>query len=399
MNRSGPALASVDPTIKLIEKPCDKAFAPARCGVVIVPLNYNDPAGKTVEVGFVNFPAVSFGSNPTLQLIGGGPGDPITNHLKESGSAAIAAIRLVFRDRSMLYIEPRGIALSTRLDCPAYRSLKVHPEDPSLKQLCADQIGPDTQHYTTENTARDFEQVRRALGIAELGLYGFSYGTNLSAVYASLFPKHVRTLGFDGAMPLTTQKPFEPEHYAAMKRQMQQFCERSAQCKTDEVFQAIAWAANELRKAPRPLGALAKGDRFYLQPLQLDAATLAGLTVDWPRLIEDEKTEASAWRLPFISALLKAYRQKNWAELEALTADRLSTKKTEANDPNLQYTYTLLHTISCQDWTVPWKRTSTVDQRQLEYKINAAAYDRENPNAFAPFSAAEWGMRRGGNGY
>jgi pimeloyl-ACP methyl ester carboxylesterase len=267
MNRSGPA-------------PCDKAFAPARCGVVIVPLNYNDPAGKTVEVGFVNFPAVSFGSNPTLQLIGGGPGDPITNHLKESGSAAIAAIRLVFRDRSMLYIEPRGIALSTRLDCPAYRSLKVHPEDPSLKQLCADQIGPDTQHYTTENTARDFEQVRRALGIAELGLYGFSYGTNLSAVYASLFPKHVRTLGFDGAMPLTTQKPFEPEHYAAMKRQMQQFCERSAQCKTDEVFQAIAWAANELRKAPRPLGALAKGDRFYLQPLQLDAATLAGLTVD-----------------------------------------------------------------------------------------------------------------------
>jgi hypothetical protein len=103
--------------------------------------------------------------------------------------------------------------------------------------------------------------------------------------------------------------------------------------------------------------------------------------------------------LPFISALLKAYRQKNWAELEALTADRLSTKKTEANDPNLQYTYTLLHTISCQDWTVPWKRTSTVDQRQLEYKINAAAYDRENPNAFAPFSAAEWGMRRGGNGY
>jgi pimeloyl-ACP methyl ester carboxylesterase len=397
--RSGPALVSADANIKLVEKPCDAALAPARCGVVIVPLDYNNPKGKTIEVGFVNFPAISFGNNPTLQLIGDEPGHPITNRLKDAGSAAIAAIRLVFRDCSMLFIEPRGFALSTRLDCPAYRNLKVHPYDLSLKQLCADQIGSDTQHYTTENTARDFEQVRRALGIAELDLYGFSYGTNLSAVYASLFPKHVRTLGFDGAMPLTTQKPFEPEHYAAMKRQIQQFCERSAQCKTDEVFQAIAWAANELKKAPRPLGALAKGDRFYLQPLQLDAATLAGLTVDWPRLIEDEKTEASAWRLPFISALLKACRQKNWAELEALTADRLSTKKTEANDPNLPHTNALFNTISCQDWTVAWKRTSTLDQRRIEYKANSATFDRENPNAFTPFSAAEWGMRRGGIGY
>jgi hypothetical protein len=115
----GPLACVCRPTIKLIEKPCGKAFALARCGVVIVPLNYDDPMGKTVEVGFVSFPALDFGNNPTLQLIGGGPGDPITNHWKESGSAAIAAIRIVFRNRSMPFIEPRGIALSTRLDCAA----------------------------------------------------------------------------------------------------------------------------------------------------------------------------------------------------------------------------------------------------------------------------------------
>jgi pimeloyl-ACP methyl ester carboxylesterase len=273
----------------------------------------------------------------------------------------------------------------------------VHPGDPALKQICADQIGPDVEHFTTENSARDFDRVRQALGIKELDLYGFYYGTNLSAVYASRFPKHIRTLGLDGAFPLKTWDWFEPTQYRAMKRQLQQFCDRSAECKTDEVFQALSWAAEELRNAPRPLAGLAKDDRVYRQPLQLDVVTLAGLTVDIPRITEDEKTSSLAVRLPLIAALLKAYRQKNWADLEALAADRLSVKKAWLSDPNSPYSsvnHALNMTISCRDYAVPWKQTSTIDQRHLEYKTNAIAYDKRYPNAFAPFTAAEWGMRR-----
>jgi pimeloyl-ACP methyl ester carboxylesterase len=399
ISRSGPPLVSADPKIKLVEKPCDAALWPARCGVVVAPLDYNNPTGKTVEVGFVHFPELGFGSNQTLQMIGGGPGSAITDSLKAGGSALLIPVRGVFYDRSLLFVDPRGIGLSTRLKCAASANVKMLAEDdPAFKILCADQLGVDAQHFSTENTARDFELVRRALGIAELDLYGFSYGTNLSAVYTSLFPKHVRTLGFDGAMPLKTFAPFMPTHYAAMKRQIQQFCDRSNDCKTDEVFQALSWAAEELRKAPRPLGALAQADRFYKRPLQLDVETLAGLTVDFPRMDEGDKITKPVWRLPFISALLQAYRRKNWTQLDAFAAHTLSMKKAFAK-PDIFAGAELNMVIACQDWAVPWKRTSSFDQRRLEYETNAKLYDRGHPNAFAPFTAAEWGMRRGGNAY
>ncbi len=80
ITRSGPSLVSVDSNIKLVEKPCDEFFAAARCGVVIAPLDYKDPNGKTVEIGFVKFPEIGFGSNPTLQFVGGG--SPITEDVR-----------------------------------------------------------------------------------------------------------------------------------------------------------------------------------------------------------------------------------------------------------------------------------------------------------------------------
>ena len=397
--RSGPSLVSVDPTIKLVEKPCDPAFSAARCGVVIAPLDYSNPNGKTVEVGFVRFPAVGFGSNPTLQLVGGGPGSSITEDMKAGGSAAIIPTRVVLNDRSLLFIEPRGIALSTKLDCAIYKNMKLHPDHPSVKQLCANEIGPDLDYFTTENTAQDFERVRRALGIAELDLYGFSYGTMLSSVYASRFPKHIRTLGLDGALPLTTWAPFMPTHYSGMKRMFQQFCERSNKCKTDEVMLALSWATNELRKAPRPLKTSSKEVRLYVEPLQLDVAALAGLAATMPEPGEDEKTSSPVWRLPFVSALLTAYRKQDWTDLESFAVEKLSIEKKQIDDPGYPSAAALGLTITCQDWTVPWKLTSTIDQRRIEYKANATAYDQANPNAFAPFTAAEWGMRRGSLGY
>jgi pimeloyl-ACP methyl ester carboxylesterase len=399
-SRSGHALVSADLNIRLVEKSCGEALWPARCGVVIAPLDYNDPTGKTVEVGFVYFPEVGFGSNPTLQMIGGGPGSPITDTLKSGGSALLVPVRAMFYDRSLLFVDPRGIGLSTQLKCAATANRKLMVEAGNLQSsLCADQLGANAHHFTTENTARDFERVRQALGIAELDLYAFSYGTNLSAVYTSLFPKHIRTLGLDGAFPLKTWAPFMPTHYAAMKRQVQQFCDRGGQCKTDEVLQALSWAAEELRKAPRPLDALVKSDRYYDQPFRLDVETLAGLTVDYPQFDESAETSPQVWRLPFVAALLKAYRKKDWTHLDALAADKLSMKKSDAAKDDWLVGYELNMVITCQDWIVPWKRTSTVDQRRLEFSANAKLYDQDYPNAFVPFTAAEWGMRRGGNAY
>ena len=56
---------------------------------------------------------------------------------------------------------------------------------------------------TTEDAARDMEEIRKALGEDKLSYLGFSYGTFLGAVYANLFPDRVRAFVLDGAVDPT----------------------------------------------------------------------------------------------------------------------------------------------------------------------------------------------------
>jgi pimeloyl-ACP methyl ester carboxylesterase len=55
-------------------------------------------------------------------------------------------------------------------------------------------------HVDTESAARDLDRLRAALGDGQLTYLGHSYGTLLGAVYAELFPTHVRAMVLDGAI-------------------------------------------------------------------------------------------------------------------------------------------------------------------------------------------------------
>jgi pimeloyl-ACP methyl ester carboxylesterase len=98
------------------------------------------------------------------------------------------------------------------------------------------------------------------------------------------------------------------------------------------------------------------------------------------------------WRMPFISALLRTYRQKDWTYLEAHALES-ALELAKGSAPGLEgEQQELTMAILCRENTVPWKRTSSIDQRRVEYRAAAAAYDQSNPNKFAPFTAEEWGM-------
>jgi pimeloyl-ACP methyl ester carboxylesterase len=51
--------------------------------------------------------------------------------------------------------------------------------------------GPDLPFMTTQNTARDLDRIRAALGDAKLSYYGTSYGTDVGLAYSALFPDDV----------------------------------------------------------------------------------------------------------------------------------------------------------------------------------------------------------------
>ena len=56
---------------------------------------------------------------------------------------------------------------------------------------------------TTEDVARDLDSIRAAFGVAKINYYGFSYGTYIGQVYATLFPGHFRRMVLDSTVDPT----------------------------------------------------------------------------------------------------------------------------------------------------------------------------------------------------
>ncbi|MFD3653659.1 alpha/beta hydrolase [Streptomyces sp. NPDC058620] len=187
-----------------------------RCGTVRVPLDYAAPYGRQIELvvsralatGDADEHQGSFVYNP------GGPGAssitfPLVGEMPEWKKIA--------RAYDIVGYAPRGVTPSAPLSCQdpaafaeAPADLPVHPS-PAYKQRrierakayadgCARDAGPALRHYTSLNNARDLDVLRAALGERRLTFMGASYGTYFGAVYATLFPSHVRRLVFDSAV-------------------------------------------------------------------------------------------------------------------------------------------------------------------------------------------------------
>lgn len=78
------------------------------------------------------------------------------------------------------------------------------PENAALAQdtasRCAANAGAVLPFMTTANTARDMDQIRQALAEEKISYLGFSYGTYLGAVYASLFPQRTDRFVLDSVV-------------------------------------------------------------------------------------------------------------------------------------------------------------------------------------------------------
>ena len=69
-----------------------------------------------------------------------------------------------------------------------------------LTDGCEGKSGAMLPYVSTEDTARDMDVIRAALGDEKLSYLGASYGTYLGAVYAGIFPDRVGRLVLDGAL-------------------------------------------------------------------------------------------------------------------------------------------------------------------------------------------------------
>jgi pimeloyl-ACP methyl ester carboxylesterase len=133
-----------------------------------------------------------------------------------------AALPSSLTDRyDVVGFDPRGVGSSTPIRCltdaqkdalnaasPDVRTsagrVEAKREAQQVAQACQSKYGSSLDDFDTVATARDMDRIRAAFGVAHLDYLGFSYGTELGAQYAHLFPARVGAMVLDGAVdPLT----------------------------------------------------------------------------------------------------------------------------------------------------------------------------------------------------
>ncbi|MBD0669455.1 alpha/beta hydrolase [Streptomyces sp. CBMA156] len=191
---------------------CDAGRPEAfECAKVTVPLDYRDPAGRTIDIAVSRVKAGSAKQRHGVLLINpGGPGGPGLTMPVEMEPLLPAEVRERF---DLIGFDPRGVGQSSPIGCDLTddeRSFQ-HPysagtfaQDVNRARTVADKCwakaGDVLPHITTRNTARDMDVVRAALGERRISYFGHSYGTYLGAVYTQMFPQRSDRFVLDSAV-------------------------------------------------------------------------------------------------------------------------------------------------------------------------------------------------------
>lgn len=199
-------------------RPCeDEAQRGFECATLDVPLDYDRPAGETIDLALIRrratVPSERLGS---LFFNPGGPGGAGTNALPAWYERYFPA---ELRERfDIVSWDPRGVGRSTAVRCfgsteeaTAWwaRQPAGFPVGDKERQAwfagraelangCKQRASKLLPHVSTPDSARDLDRLRQAVGDEQLSYWGISYGTFLGAVYANLFPDKVGGLLLDG---------------------------------------------------------------------------------------------------------------------------------------------------------------------------------------------------------
>ncbi|MFB7493604.1 alpha/beta hydrolase [Streptomyces sp. NPDC056161] len=199
------------------------APASLRCGTVSVPLDYAHPDGKQIELTVSRARATQKDPhNSKLKVRRQGalvynPGGPGASGLYFPVIGVLPEWRRIAAAYDLVGYAPRGVGRSAPLSCQAPERFRkgpaaspTHPSQ-SYKQErvaeaktyargCAERSGSALRYYNSLNNARDLDVLRAALGEQKLTFMGASYGTYFGALYATLFPGHVRRMVLDSAV-------------------------------------------------------------------------------------------------------------------------------------------------------------------------------------------------------
>ncbi|HPU13584.1 MAG TPA: alpha/beta hydrolase [Aeromicrobium sp.] len=186
------------------------------CTKVKVPIDYEKPTGDTIELALRRVRATGAGGS-VIFTNPGGPGGSATDFVNYVASSVSDEIRKTY---DIVGLDPRGVGESSPMEClsdadfDAFIDIDPDPDNDeeiaavrdsvrNMGKACARNSGALAGHVSTEETARDHDIVRALLGQKKMIWLGFSYGTQLGATYAELFPEKVGRMVLDGSVDVT----------------------------------------------------------------------------------------------------------------------------------------------------------------------------------------------------
>lgn len=289
----------VQPALAFV--PC--ADSPAlECATLPVPIDYRKPWNGLVQLAVIRAkstqPARRIGvlfANP------GGPGGSGLDFIKQGVNAPL--FRRLRERFDIVSFDVRGSGASQPVNCRI-----PSPADPtnlpaaqlpaffddfsrSIASNCLAQAGEFVTTLSTNNIARDIDVLRRALGERQITYVGRSAGTTLGAVYATLFPRHVRALLLDAGMQPHFRDgriEFRSEQAASFEaafHRLDQLCRADAACKLRD--KGLLAAQDELlaQLAARPI---TSPSGRVLHPASERAVIAAMLSTEafWPLVVD-----------------------------------------------------------------------------------------------------------------
>jgi pimeloyl-ACP methyl ester carboxylesterase len=219
-----------------------------QCATQTVPLDYDRPSGKTIDIAMARVPAKDQAHRiGALFFNFGGPGGTQVDYLQtapqnDPSQWIFGALNQRF---DIVGFDPRGVGQSSpSIDCkvnqetqgpnsqpfPTPFNLDVQGllrKDLAYLRRCAQLNGEILSHVSTADVARDMDVMRKSVGDDKLSYLGYSYGTFLGTTYASLFPNKFRALVLDGPIDadeyLSDPLKGSNEQTAAFERELGRF--------------------------------------------------------------------------------------------------------------------------------------------------------------------------------
>jgi pimeloyl-ACP methyl ester carboxylesterase len=240
---------------------------------------------------------------------------------------ALSRYRLVMFDQ-------RGTG-NTALNCPALQEQMAEtdliPPTRAAVEECSTLLGKTRGDYSTAQTVRDVDWLRRALGVETIAIDGISYGTYVAENYALTFPDHVDHLVLDSVVPhvITPAGSMQLASFRAVRRVLPMVCKERA-CTTDPVAD-LAWLVRHRGDGPELLDVLAIASiirpdlSFVPQMLHQARAGNDQQLEGWLRGIASDVVPVEQFSQGLHAAALCADQNEPWGEPDVPLAAREAT--------------------------------------------------------------------------